>query len=177
MKKTAFILFFLLSTVSLSAGDFVTQFLEKCIEEKKPVNNINIGKSMLEKMASNTDDEDLKKTFRNLNSIRIITCDNIRDSRLYFKKANNLALEEFKDYQELVSLNEKNAKIHIYFKQESEKLQDLIFIGLDEEEKLSIITITGKIDFASISKLSDSLNKEMKIDNHGETPSMDKGTK
>jgi hypothetical protein len=86
-------------------------------------------------------------------------------------------LEEFKDYQELVSLNEKNAKIHIYFKQESEKLQDLIFIGLDDEEKLSIITITGKIDFASISKLSDSLNKEMKIDNHGETPSMDKGTK
>jgi len=48
---------------------------------------------------------------------------------------------------------------------------------LDDEEKLSIITITGKIDFASISKLSDSLNKEMKIDNHGETPSMDKGTK
>jgi hypothetical protein len=161
MKKISFILFFLLSTVSLSAGDFISRFLDKCVEDQRPVNNVNIGKSMLDKMASNTDDDELKKTFRNLSSIRIITCDNKRDAHLYFKAAINLAIEEFKDYQELVTVNEKKTKIHIYYKQESEKMQDLIFIGLDEEDKLSIITITGKIDFGSIAKLSNSLNKEI----------------
>lgn len=161
MKKISFILFFLLSTVSLSAGDFISRFLDKCVEDQRPVNNVNIGKSMLDKMATNTDDDELKKTFRNLSSIRIITCDNKRDARIYFKAAINLAIEEFKDYQELVTVNEKKTKIHIYYKQESEKMQDLIFIGLDEEDKLSIITITGKIDFASIAKLSNSLNKEI----------------
>lgn len=173
MRKIAFIAILLLSAASVSANDFISQFIEKCVEEKKLINNVNIGKSMLEKMAANTDDEELKKTFRGLNSIRIITSENKKDSRLYFEKATELAAQEFSDYEEVVSVNERKTKIHILFKQLSEKVQDLIFISLDEDNKLTIINVSGKIDFNSISKLSDSLNKETK-EAHEENTSAEK---
>lgn len=131
---------------------------------KRPVSNVNIGKPMLEKMASNTNDEELKKIFQNLNSIRIVTTEDKKDAHHYFKKANELAAQEFSDYQEVVSVNERNTKINVLTKSKDDKNQDIIFIGLDEDNKLTIINITGKIDFHAISKLSDSLSKEAKTD-------------
>jgi hypothetical protein len=72
--------------------------------------------------------------------------------------------QEFSDYQEVVSVNERNTKINVLTKSKADKNQDIIFIGLDEDNKLTIINITGKIDFHAISKLSDSLSKEAKTD-------------
>lgn len=164
MKGTTLIFLFLLSAVSLSGADFITEFLNTCVEEKRPVSNVNIGKPILEKMASNTNDEELKKIFQNLNSIRIITTEDKKDAHHYFKKANELAAREFSDYQEVVSVNERNTKINVLTKSKDDKNQDIIFIGLDEDNKLTIINITGKIDFHAISKLSDSLSKEAKTD-------------
>lgn len=39
-------------------------------------------------------------------------------------------------------------------------MQDLILIALDNESKLTIITVSGNIDLNSISKLSDSLQEK-----------------
>lgn len=141
--------------------DFVAEFLDTCVEAKRPVSNVNIGRPMLEKMASNTNDEELKKIFQNLSCIRIITTENKKDAHFYFKKANELIADKFSDYQEVVSVNDRNTKINILMKSKDNKNQDIIFIGLDNDDKLTIINITGKIDFHAISKLSDSLNKEI----------------
>lgn len=164
MKSITFLFLFLLSAVSMSGGDFITEFLTKCVEEKRPVSNVNIGKPMLEKMASNTDDEELKKAFTSLNSIRIVTTENKNDAHYYFKKANELAAQAFSDYEEVVSVNERNTKINVLMKNKDSENQDIILIGLDEEDKLTIIHIEGKIDFDTLSKLSDSLSKEAKTD-------------
>lgn len=161
MRKVIFIFLFLFTTGPLAGGDFITEFLNTCVEAKRPVSNVNIGRPMLEKMASNTNDEELKKIFQNLSSIRIITTENKKDAHFYFKKANELIADKFSDYQEVVSVNDRNAKINILMKSKDNKNQDIIFIGLDEDDKLTIINITGKIDFHAISKLSDSLNKEI----------------
>jgi hypothetical protein len=161
MKNIVFLFLFIFTTASFAGGDFITEFLNTCVEAKMPVNNVNIGRPMLEKMASNTNDEEVKKTFQNLNSIRIITTENKKDARHYFKKANELIADKFSDYEEVVSVNDKNTKINVVMKNKDNKNQDIIFIGLDDEGKLTIINIAGKIDFHAISKLSDSLNKEM----------------
>lgn len=174
MKKIIFIATLFLFTNFAFAGDFINQFIQKCVEEGMPVNNVNIGKSMLDKMASSTDDEELKNIFHDLSSIRIITTENKKDSRIYFKKATELAAQEFSDYQEVVSVNERKTKITILQKQLNEKTQELIFIGLDEDSKLTIITVSGKIDFKSISKLSESFGKEIKTNE--ETPPETVGT-
>ena len=164
MKKLALIFLFIVATGPLAVRDFVAEFLDTCVEAKRPVSNVNIGRPMLEKMASNTNDEELKKIFQNLNSIRIVTTEDKKDAHHYFKKANELAAQEFSDYQEVVSVNERNTKINVLTKSKDDKNQDIIFIGLDEDNKLTIINITGKIDFHAISKLSDSLSKEAKTD-------------
>lgn len=160
--KIYFIIFSLLfSSMNLFAGDFITRFMEKYSENKQGINNVNIGRSMLEKMASHTEDEDLKKTFNNLNSIRIITSESRKDSKDYFNKAQELVNEEFSDFKEMVSVNEKKAKMNVLFKKTDEKNQELILLGLDADDKLTIISISGKIDFNSISKLSNTFSKEI----------------
>lgn len=163
MKKTLLTLFVLLCTTTVFANDFVTLFIEKYAEDKRPLNNVNIGKAMLEKMAASTNDEDLKKTFRELNSIHIVSSDNKRDSKHYFAKAHELIKAEFGDYEEVVSVNEKASKISVLMKRNDEETQNLILISLDEEDKLTIITVSGKIDFNSFSKLSGSIKSEQLV--------------
>ena len=159
MKRIFLVLFILLSATSIFANDFITQFLKECVETERPVSNVNIGKAMLNKMASNTSDEELKTTFRELNSIRIITTENKADSKYYFEKAKNMAFSEFTEYKEVVSVNERRSKINILMKKIDEKTQDLILIALDDDSKLTIITVSGNIDFNSISKISSSLRE------------------
>ncbi|HHV85505.1 MAG TPA: DUF4252 domain-containing protein [Petrimonas sp.] len=159
MKRTFLVLFILFSATSIFANDFITKFLKECVETERPVSNVNIGKAMLNKMASNTSDEELKTTFRELNSIRIITTENKADSKYYFEKAKEMAFSEFTEYKEVVSVNERRSKINILMKKIDEKTQDLILIALDDDSKLTIITVSGNIDFNSISKISSSLRE------------------
>lgn len=164
MKKTLLLSLALLLTTSIFASDFVTKFLKECVETERPVNNVNIGNAMLNKMASNTSDEELKTTFRELNSIRIITTEDKTDSKYYFEKAKELALNEFTDFKEVVSVNERRSKVNILFKKIDEKSQELILIALDDDNKLTIITVSGNIDFNSISKLAGSLRESETVE-------------
>ena len=160
MKIYFIILSLVFTSMNSFAGDFVTRFMEIYSDSKQGINNVNIGRSMLEKMATHTEDEDLKKTFQSLKSIRIITSENRKDSKDYFNKAQTLVSEEFSDFTEMVSINEKKTKMNVLFKRTDEKNQQLILLGLDADNKLTIISITGKIDFDSISKLSETFSKE-----------------
>lgn len=157
MRKILAIWFSLLLPGALLADNFVSVFMERCAEDERPLSNVNIGQAMLDKMAANTDDEELKNTFKELNSIRMINSDNVEDSKYYFKKATELIKESFYDYDEAVSVTEMGSKISVWVKRLGEEKQDLILISLDNGGKLSIITVSGKIDFDSISKLSGSL--------------------
>ena len=159
MRSIFLVLFTLFLATSAFANDFITRFLKECVETERPVSNVNIGKAMLNKMASNTSDEELKTTFRELNSIRIITTENKADSKYYFEKAKEMVSSKFTDYREVVSVNERRSKINILMKKTDEKTQDLILIALDDDSKLTIITVSGNIDFNSISKLSNSLRE------------------
>lgn len=150
----------LLASTSLFANDFITQFIQKYSEEDRPLNNVNIGKKMLDKMAANTEDEELQNAFKELRSIRIVNSDNAKDSRYYFEKANELIEEAFGDYEEVVSVNEKLSRISVWMKKDEDKKQEIILISLDENSQLSIITVSGKIDFSTISKLSGTLKNE-----------------
>ncbi|MCE5205112.1 MAG: DUF4252 domain-containing protein [Porphyromonadaceae bacterium] len=160
MKKTILILTILLVPSLIFANSFVTQFINKYSEEDRPLSNVNIGKTMLDKMAANTEDEELKNAFRELKSIRIVSSENANDSRYYFGKANELVKQEFTDYEEMVSVNERNSRVSVWMKRDDKNVQELILISLDEESHLSIITVSGKIDLKSISKLSGTLKNE-----------------
>ncbi|MEA5128515.1 MAG: DUF4252 domain-containing protein [Proteiniphilum sp.] len=157
MRKILVIWFSFLLPGALLADNFVSAFMDKCAEPERPLSNVNIGKAMLEKMAANTYDEELKSAFKELNSIRIISSDNVDDSKYYYQKATELIKESFYDYDEAVSVTEMGSKISVWVKRLGEEKQDLILIMLENDGKLSIITVSGKIDFDSISKLAGSL--------------------
>lgn len=163
MRKTLLIIVSLFVTISVFSSDFVNQFIEKYGEVERPLKNVNIGKSMLDQMAENTSDEELKAAFKDLNSIRIVSSDNQEDSKHYFDKAIQLVNEAFSEYQEVASVNERMSKISVFMKKESDDKQDLILITLDANSKFSVITVSGKIDFNSISKLSGTLKDEAGI--------------
>jgi uncharacterized protein YneF (UPF0154 family) len=159
MRKMGLLCFMLTLTVSLFANDFVTRFMERYAEENRPLSNVNIGKTMLEKMAVNTEDEELKQTFGELNSISIISSENKRDARFYFKKAGEMMKELISDYKEVVSVNEKASRISLWMKQQDKETSDLILISLEENSKFTLITVSGKIDFKSMAKLSGALRE------------------
>ena len=163
MRIIIIALFSLLLPGGLFADNFVSVFMEKCAEDQRPLDNVNIGRSMLDRMASNTDDEELKNIFKELSSIRKISSDNVDDSKYYFKKAKTLIKESFSDYEEVVSVNEMGSKISVWVKNLGEEKQDIILLALESDGKLSIITVSGKIDFNSISKLSGTLRNGQQL--------------
>src|SRR5690554_2425989 len=110
MKKILLILSLLFFSISISADDFVNRFIEKYSESERPLNNVNIGKTMLDRMAENSSDEELKSAFKELTSIRIVSSEEPEDSRYYYDKANELVREAFSDYEEVVSVNESMSK-------------------------------------------------------------------
>lgn len=169
MKKTILIAWLIALPALLIASDFVTLFMERCAEEKRPLNNVNIGKTMLETMAENTIDEELKETFRKLNSIRIINSDNKRDSRHYYRKADELIRDSFADYREVVTVNEEDTRVSVWMKEISDKEQDLILLSLDNEGKFTVITVNGEIDLNSLSRLSGTLKNEPELLKNKET--------
>lgn len=169
MKKTILIAWLIALPALLIASDFVTLFMERCAEEKRPLNNVNIGKTMLETMAENTIDEELKETFRKLNSIRIINSDNKRDSRHYFRKADELIRDSFADYREVVTVNEEDTRVSVWMKEIRDKEQDLILLSLDNEGKFTVITVNGEIDLNSLSRLSGTLKNEPELLKNKET--------
>lgn len=160
MKKQRLIIIALLLSSALNAQDFVTQIMNLSADENRPLTNINIGKTMLDKMADNSDDSELKEAFKELNSIRIVSSENSEDSKFYFQKANEIIKESYNEYEEVVSVSEPQSKVSMYIKKRNEDNQDLILITLDESNSLTIISVSGKIDFHSMSKISGSLNIE-----------------
>lgn len=169
MKKTILIAWLIALPALLIASDFVSLFMERCAEEKRPLNNVNIGETMLETMAENTIDEELKETFRKLNSIRIINSDNKRDSRHYYRKADELIRDSFADYREVVTVNEEDTRVSVWMKEISDKEQDLILLSLDNEGKFTVITVNGEIDLNSLSRLSGTLKNEPELLKNKET--------
>ncbi|HBG42549.1 MAG TPA: hypothetical protein DDZ96_07775 [Porphyromonadaceae bacterium] len=161
MKKSLLIIFVLLISSSLFADDFVTQFIDTYVEEKRPVNNVNIGKTMLKKMAEDVEDAELKTLLKELNHIRMVITENRKDAKYYFKKANELVDKEFSDYEKMLSVDERKSKVEVLFKEIDKDNQNIILIALDNDRKLTIISVSGKVDFNSISKLSDLLNEEI----------------
>ena len=169
MKKTILIAWLIALPALLIASDFVSLFMERCAEEKRPLNNVNIGETMLETMAENTIDEELKETFRKLNSIRIINSDNKRDSRHYYRKAEELIRDSFADYREVVTVNEEDTRVSVWMKEINDKEQDRILLSLDNEGKFTVITVNGEIDLNSISRLSGTLKNEPELLKNNET--------
>ena len=169
MKKTILIAWLIALPALLIASDFVSLFMERCAEEKRPLNNVNIGETMLETMAENTIDEELKETFRKLNSIRIINSDNKRDSRHYYRKADELIRDSFADYREVVTVNEEDTRVSVWMKEINDKEQDLILLSLDNEGKFTVITVNGEIDLNSISRLSGTLKNEPELLKNNDT--------
>ena len=169
MKKTILIAWLIALPALLIASDFVSLFMERCAEEKRPLNNVNIGETMLETMAENTIDEELKETFRKLNSIRIINSDNKRDSRHYYRKADEVIRDSFADYREVVTVNEEDTRVSVWMKEINDKEQDLILLSLDNEGKFTVITVNGEIDLNSISRLSGTLKNEPELLKNNET--------
>lgn len=163
MKKALLVTWLVIIPAILIANDFVMLFMERCAETNRPLNNVNIGKAMLERMAENTNDEELKEAFSKLNSIRIISSDSKRDSRHYFRKADELVREAYADYREVVSVNEQDTRISVWLKEVSDEEQHLILLSLDEEGKFTVITVTGVIDFNSIARLSGSLKDKPEL--------------
>lgn len=161
--KTLLLISTLLFSLSVSADNFVATFIDKYVEDKRPVNNVNIGKTMLNEMAENATDEELKNMFENLNSIRVITTEKKRDSRYYFKKANELIKEAYSDYEEVVSVNERKSKTHVILKKLDDETENLILVSLDDKDKLTILSVSGKVDFKSLAKLSKSLKDEKNV--------------
>lgn len=157
MRAVIVLLFTLFLPASLLADNFISVFMEKYAQEDKLLNNVNIGKTMLDMMAENTADEELKNVFKELSSIRIVSSDDVEDSKYYFEMANDLFVESFTDYEEVVSVNETGSKISVWMNKQGEEMQELILVALDGDGGFSVISVSGKIDFDSLSKLSGSL--------------------
>lgn len=112
--------------------------------------------SMLQKFSKDEKDDDIKQLINKLEGIKILTMDDNKNAEkvnFYKEVMANISLKE---YKELMVVKEKGQEIKMLLKEPKDgENGEFLMVGHGDDNML--ISIVGKIDIESLSKLSGSM--------------------
>ena len=161
MKKiTTLIIIMAFTTVAFAQEDAISRFFEK-YEEDENFTNVTITSRMFGLFANlDTDEEEDKELLEAVSKVKglkIITKDDL--SR---QEASDLYDEAFelipeKEYDELMSINDKDTDMKFLIKEEGGVITELVMV-MHGENEFFLLSLIGDIDLKQISKLSKSMS-------------------
>lgn len=163
MKKISLIIIM----VTISIGHVIAQ--ETPVDQlfdkyayKDGYTTVYISKYMFglfkDKNEENSNDDDFDEAISGLESIRILTVeDELLNKKLNFFDEVGQQIP-FNQYKKLMVVKEKNQDIKMLIKEVDGHIVEFLMLGGGEDNFL--ISITGKIDLKSISKISESMDIE-----------------
>ncbi len=101
------------------------------------------------------EDQEILDCISQLTSLRILSTDRTDLSSELSKMADKI---QTKDYEELMSIHEKNEDVLILIKDNGKTITELLIMIHEQDKEFTIISLTGIIDLDKISKLSKGMN-------------------
>lgn len=155
MKSVLLICWMVLLSVSVTAQDFASRFLD---EHKKDSNLtcVTISPKMMEEiMKSDAEmDEAILEILTNLKSMQMLTAE--IGGEEYYNAALKVVKKNSDRFEPFLSFKDKSANCQIMVRKKKESIVELVML-MHEKERFAVINFTGTMSPEFISKLAASL--------------------
>lgn len=156
IHKYCIVVVLLLGATGLQAqDDAIGKFFGKYIEDSR-FTVVSVSPKMFRLLAKvnwDTIPADLRQTVTKLKSLRILSTEST--PRQFYKEA--LSRIDMKEYEELITVRNKNEDVHFVVKEEGGIIHELLMIALDEDD-FTLMSFVGDIDLDKMSRLSSSMS-------------------
>ena len=160
MKKVIVGLVMITASFAVQAQDAVSKFFSK-YQNDESFSQVNISSKMFSLMANldveNPEDQEVVNMISKIKGLRILAKEQARNSRELYKEA--LALIPQKDFEELMTVRDKDKDMKFFIKESGGKISELVMIAGGNEEFM-VLSLFGEIDLKQVSKISKKMNIE-----------------
>ncbi len=150
-----------LSIAASAQGDAISKFFAK-YQDDETFTQVKVSQKMFG-LFTNMDvdkpeDKDIVDAISKIQGLRVLAKHETRDSRALYKEA--LSAIPTKDYEELMSIREKDKDIKFYIKEISAgKIGELVMV-MGGNDEFMMLSLFGEIDLKKISSIGKKMNIE-----------------
>jgi hypothetical protein len=170
MKKIIAAVAFLFVLNGAFAQDAISKFFSK-YQTDETFSQVTVSSKMFGLFtnmdADTPEDKEVLEAISKLKGLRILGKQDTRDARSLYKEA--FTLIPTKDYEELLSVRDKDKDMKFLIKENSGKISELIMI-MGGNEDFMVMSLFGEIDLKQISRIG----KKMNVDGLEHLEKMDK---
>ncbi|MBS1951748.1 MAG: hypothetical protein OJF59_001601 [Cytophagales bacterium] len=150
-----------LSMAVSAQGDAISKFFAK-YQDDETFTNVKVSQKMFSLFTNMSvekqEDKDILDAISKIQGLRVLAKHETRDSRALYKEA--MAAIPAKDYEELLSVRDKDKDMKFYIKElSSGKIGELVMVSGGNSEFM-VLSLFGEIDLKKIG----SIGKKMSID-------------
>ena len=157
MKKIGTITTILLALVVMQVqaqDDAITKFFSKYVEDDD-FTQVTVTSRMFGLFANldaeDEEDNELMDAISKVKGLRILAKEDAEDGKALYKEA--FSLIPAKDYDELMSIREKDSDMKFLIKEKDGKIAELLMI-MGGDDEFFLLSLVGEIDLNQIAKLS-----------------------
>ncbi len=159
MKKLTILLLVMIGSFGLKAqNDAISKFFGKYADDMS-FSNVTISSKMFKMFTnvevSNPEDKEILDAINSLTGLRILAKSDITNGRELYREA--FSKVNAKEYEELMSIRDKETDFKFLVKQNGNNIQELLMISGGPKEFM-IMSLMGNIDLNKISKIGSKMN-------------------
>jgi hypothetical protein len=152
MKKIVAVVVLMVVAGGVRAQDAISKFFSK-YQNDESFSQVNISSKMFglftEMEADTPEDKEVLEAISKLKGLKILAKDDARNSRELYKEAFSLIP---KDYEELMTVRDKDKDIKFLIKESSGKISELLMV-MGGNEEFMVLSLFGEIDLKQVSRI------------------------
>jgi hypothetical protein len=169
--KTIMAVGLMMMVVSVSyAQDAISKFFSK-YQNDETFSQVTVSSKMFglftNMEAESEEDKEILSAISKLKGLRILAKDDARNARTLYKEA--FTLIPMKEYEELMSVRDKDKDMKFLIKESGGKISELLMI-MGGNEQFMVLSLFGEIDLKQVSRIG----KKMNVDGLDNLKKMDK---
>jgi hypothetical protein len=173
MKKIITVVVLMIVMTGAYAQDAISKFFSK-YQDDQSFTQVNVSSKMFSLFtnmeADTQEDKEVLEAISKLKGLRILHKENTSDARTLYKEA--FTLIPVKEFEELMSIRDKDNDMKFYIKETGGKISELVMImgGLDD---FMVMSLFGEIDLKQVSRIGKKMDVKglenlQKFDEHND---------
>jgi hypothetical protein len=160
MKKILMIALMMVTVNAVFAQDAISKFFTK-YQSDKSFSQVTVSSKMFNLFTNmeveSKEDQEVLNAISKLKGLRILAKENTSDARALYKEA--FALIPTKEFEELMSVRDKDKDMKFYIKESGGKISELVMI-MGGANDFMVMSLFGEIDLKQVSKIGKKMNVE-----------------
>lgn len=159
MKKSGIVaLMVLITTMAHAQNDAITKFFNKYSADES-FTQVNVSSKMFglftDMEADTPEDKEVLEAISKLKGLRIVAKEKDSNARALYKEA--LGLVPAKEYEELMSVRDKDKDMKFMIKESGGKISELLML-MGGDNEFMVLSLFGEIDLKQISRIGKKMN-------------------